>query len=140
MYWAYQILAVALLASASMTAYQDLQAMAWRNVAIGEIPEVVVYRNPKGTFTRPVTAAAIAALVILFLVRGEADLAVPYYGVGVFLPIMAMGLAIRQHIRKTATGRSASGAALEPAWRPLWQGSFLSVRLSENGRRAVGWC
>jgi amino acid transporter len=105
LYWFYQILAVALLASASMTAYQDLQAMAWRNVAIGEIPEVVVYRNPKGTFTRPVTAAAIAALLIILLVRGNLSLAVPYYGVGVFLPIMAMGLAIRQHILKTATGR-----------------------------------
>jgi hypothetical protein len=105
LYWAYQILAVALLASASMTAYQDLQAMAWRNVAIGEIPEVVVYRNPKGTFTRPVTAAAIAAIVIQLIVRGRVSLAVPYYGVGVFLPIMAMGLAIRQHILKTATGR-----------------------------------
>ncbi len=105
LYWFYQILAVALLASASMTAYQDLQAMAWRNVAIGEIPEVVVYRNPKGTFTRPVTAAAIAALIIQLVVRGNLSLAVPYYGVGVFLPIMAMGLAIRQHILKTATGR-----------------------------------
>jgi hypothetical protein len=105
LYWFYQILAVGLLASASMTAYQDLQAMAWRNVAIGEIPEVVVYRNPKGTFTRPVTAAAIAALVIQLVVRGNLSLAVPYYGVGVFLPIMAMGLAIRQHILKTATGR-----------------------------------
>ena len=42
LYWAYQILAVGLLSAASMTAYQDLQAMAWRNVAIGEIPEVVV--------------------------------------------------------------------------------------------------
>ena len=71
LYWAYQILAVALLASASMTAFQDLQAMAWRDVAIGEIPEVVVYRNPKGTFTRPVTAAAIAAILIQLLVRGE---------------------------------------------------------------------
>jgi hypothetical protein len=88
-----------------MTAYQDLQAMAWRNVAIGEIPEVVVYRNPKGTFTRPVTAAAIAAIIIQLLVRGETTLAVPYYGVGVFMPIMAMGLAIRQHILKTMTGR-----------------------------------
>ena len=112
LYWAYQILAVALLASASMTAYQDLQAMAWRNVAIGEIPEVVVYRNPKGTFTRPVTAAAIAALVIMLLVRGRLSLAVPYYGVGVFLPIMAMGLAIRQHIRKTATGRKRMWGSL----------------------------
>ena len=56
--------AVLLLAAASMTALQDLQATAWRDVAIGEIPEIVVYRNPKGTFTRPVTAAVIAAIVI----------------------------------------------------------------------------
>ena len=112
LYWAYQILAVALLSSASMTAYQDIQAMAWRNVAIGEIPEIVVYRNPKGTFTRPVTAAAIAALIILILVRGRLSLAVPYYGVGVFLPIMAMGLAIRQHIRKTVTGRKRMWGSL----------------------------
>ncbi len=106
LYWVYQLLAVALLAAASMTAYQDLQAMAWRNVAIGEIPEFVVYRNPKGTFTRPVTAALIAAILIQFLVQGKTGLAVPYYGVGVFLPITAMGLAIRQHILKTTHGRA----------------------------------
>ena len=47
LFWAYQILAVALLAAASMTAFQDLQATAWRDVAIGEIPEIVVYRNPR---------------------------------------------------------------------------------------------
>jgi hypothetical protein len=91
LFWAYQILAVLLLSAASMTAFQDLQAMAWRNVAIGEIPEIVVYRNPKGTFTRPVTAAVMA---------------VPYYGVGVFMPIMAMGLAIRQQILRTKTGKA----------------------------------
>ena len=106
LFWAYQILAVLLLAAASMTAYQDLQAMAWRNVAIGEIPEIVIYRNPKGTFTRPVTAAAITAVVIQFLVRGNVGAAIPYYGVGVFLPIMAMGLAIRRHILKNSTGRA----------------------------------
>lgn len=104
LFWAYQILAVALLAAASMTAFQDLQSMAWRNVAIGEIPEIVVYRNPKGTFTRPVTAAVIAAMLIMLLVRGQTGLAVPYYGVGVFMPIMAMGLAIRRHIRLNSTG------------------------------------
>jgi hypothetical protein len=106
LYWTYQILAVALLAAASMTAFQDLQAMTWRNVAIGEIPEVVVYRNPKGTFTRPVTAAVIAAFVIQFLVRGNTGAAVPFYGVGVFLPITAMGLAIRRHLLLNATGRA----------------------------------
>jgi hypothetical protein len=112
LFWAYQILAVILLAAASMTAYQDLQAMAWRNVAIGEIPEVVVYRNPKGTFTRPVTAAAIAAILIQLMVRGKTSLAVPYYGVGVFLPIMAMGLAIRQHILQHYTGRKRQWGSL----------------------------
>jgi hypothetical protein len=104
LFWAYQILAVGLLTAASMTAFQDLQAITWRNVAIGEIPEVVVYRNPKGTFTRPVTAAAIVAVVIQFLVRGNTSTAVPYYGVGVFVPIAIMGLAIRKHIKENTTG------------------------------------
>jgi hypothetical protein len=106
LYWFYQFLAVALLSAASMTAYQDLQSMTWRNVAIGEIPEIVVYRNPKGTFTRPVTAAVIAAIIIQLLVRGNTGLAVPYYGVGVFLPITAMGLAMRKHILLNFSGRA----------------------------------
>ncbi len=105
LFWAYQLLAVLLLAAASMTAYQDMQAIAWRNVAIGEIPEVVVYRNPKGTFTRPVTAAVIAAIAIQFLVRGDTTQAVPFYGVGVFMPIFAMGLAIRKEIQLNEKGR-----------------------------------
>jgi hypothetical protein len=105
LFWVYQILAVALLAAASMTAFQDLQATAWRDVAIGEIPEVVVYRNSQGTFTRSVTAGFIIAVFIQFLVRGRTTLAVPYYGVGVFMPIMVMGLAIRKHILKTYSGK-----------------------------------
>jgi len=104
LYWTYQILAVALLAAASMTAFQDLQATAWRDVAIGEIPEIIVYRNPQGTFTRSVTAGLIAAVLIQFLVRGKTSLAIPYYGIGVFMPIMVMGFAIRRHIRNTVKG------------------------------------
>jgi hypothetical protein len=88
-----------------MTALQDLQATAWRDVAIGEIPEIVVYRNKQGTFTRSVTAGFIVALVIMLLVRGRTSLAVPYYGVGVFMPITVMGLAIRKHILMTYTGK-----------------------------------
>jgi hypothetical protein len=105
LFWAYQGLAVALLAAASMTAFQDLQATAWRDVAIGEIPEIVVYRNPAGTFTRSVTAGFVIALVIMFLVRGKTSLAVPYYGIGVFMPIMVMGWAMRRHVLATETGR-----------------------------------
>jgi len=104
LYWAYQILAVALLAAASMTAFQDLQATAWRDVAIGEIPEIVVYRNPQGTFTRSVTAGFIVAVLIQLLVKGSTSAAVPYYGIGVFMPIMVMGFAIRRHILLTAKG------------------------------------
>jgi hypothetical protein len=106
LFWGYQILAVGLLTAASMTAFQDLQAITWRNVAIGEVPEVVIYRNPKGTFTRPVTAASIAAIIIQLLVRGNTSAAVPYYGVGVFLPIAVMGLAIRQHVKLNLTGKA----------------------------------
>ena len=112
LFWAYQILAVLLLAAASMTAFQDLQATAWRDVAIGEIPEIVVYRNPQGTFTRSVTAGFIIALIIMLLVRGRTSLAVPYYGIGVFMPIMVMGLAIRRHVLQNYTGRARRWGSL----------------------------
>lgn len=110
-YWIYQILAVALLAAASMTAFQDLQATAWRDVAIGEVPEIVVYRNEQGTFTRSVTGGFIIAVIIQLLVRGDTGAAVPYYGVGVFMPIMVMGFAIRKHILKHYTGRARTWGA-----------------------------
>ena len=106
LFWAYQILAVGLLTAASMTAFQDLQATAWRDVAIGEIPEVVVYRNPAGTFTRSVTAGFILSLIIMVLVRGKSSAAVPYYGIGVFMPIMVMGFAIRKHVQQHFTARA----------------------------------
>jgi hypothetical protein len=106
LFWVYQFLAVALLAAASMTAFQDAQATEWRDVAIGEIPEAVIYRDPRGTFTRSVTITFGIAVLIMLLVRGQTTIAVPYYGVGVFMPIMVMGLAIRQHILRTAQGRA----------------------------------
>ena len=116
LFWVYQSLAVLLLAAASMTAMQDLQATAWRDVAIGEIPEVVVYRNPQGTFTRSVTAGFILAVFLMLVVRGKTSLAVPFYGVGVFMPIMVMGFAVRKHILATYTGRKrAWGAGLAGA-------------------------
>ncbi len=105
LFWAYQLLAVALLAAASMTAFQDAQATEWRDVAIGEIPEVIVYRDPRGTFTRSVTITFGLSVLIMLLVRGETTVAIPFYGVGVFLPIMVMGLAVRRHVLMHFTGR-----------------------------------
>jgi hypothetical protein len=137
LYWAYQILAVALLAAASMTAFQDLQATAWRDVAIGEIPEIVVYRNAQGTFTRSVTAGFIVAVLIQLLVRGQTSLAVPYYGIGVFMPIMVMGLAIRQHILHTYTGKTrtwgAAGAAIAAALSGLVFVGQIAGKWEEGG-------
>lgn len=111
LYWVYQILAVALLAAASMTALQDAQATEWRDVAIGEIPEIIIYRDKRGTFTRSVTITFIVAVLIMLLVRGQTTLAAPFYGVGVFMPIMMMGLAVRQHMLKNYTGRARQWGA-----------------------------
>jgi hypothetical protein len=112
MYWVYQGLAVALLAAASMTAFQDLQATAWRNVAIGEVPEYIVHRDARGTFTRSVHISFVVAVLIMLLVRGKTSVAVPFYGVGVFMPIMVMSLAVRQHIKQHYTGTArARGVA-----------------------------
>ncbi|MBN1147646.1 MAG: amino acid permease [Anaerolineales bacterium] len=112
LFWTYQILAVLMLAAASMTALQDAQATEWRDVAIGEIPEVIVYRDPRGTFTRSVTISFAIAVLIMLLVRGQTTVAVPFYGVGVFIPITAMGLAVRQHVLKNFTGRTRLWGAI----------------------------
>lgn len=117
LYWAYQILAVGLLAAASMTAFQDLQATEWRDVAMGEIPEIIVYRDKRGTFTRSVTIAFVVVIIITFVIRGNTSAGVPYYGIGVFMPIMVMGFALRKHIlehytgKKRAWGSAAAGFA-----------------------------
>jgi hypothetical protein len=116
MFWAYQILAVALLSAASMTAFQDLQATEWRDVAIGELPEFIVYRNAQGTFTRSVTIGFGATIIIMLLVRGQTSVAVPFYGVGVFMPIMVMGLAIRRHVLEHYTGSKRKWGAFAAAF------------------------
>lgn len=116
LFWVYQVLAVGLLAAASMTALQDAQATEWRDVAIGEIPEAIVYRDPKGTFTRSVTITFGVAVLIMLLVHGRTGLAAPFYGIGVFLPITIMGFAIRKHVLTHHTGKTrkwgAAGATL----------------------------
>jgi len=112
LFWVYQILAVFMLAAASMTALQDAQATEWRDVAIGEIPEIIIYRDKRGTFTRSVTITFIAAVLIMFLVKGRTTVAAPFYGVGVFMPIMVMGLAVRQHFLQNYTGRTRTLGAL----------------------------
>ncbi len=118
LFGAYQLLSVLLLAAASMTAFQDTQATAWRDVAIGEIPEFICHRDKHGTFTRSVTATFGVSLLIMLLVQGNTSRAIPFYGVGVFLPIGIMGLAIRRHIlatmeegRKRRIGSTLAGVA-----------------------------
>src|SRR5689334_23228569 len=101
-----------MLAAASMTAFQDAQATEWRDVAIGEIPEAIVYRDPRGTFTRSVTITFGLSILIMLLVKGQTTVAIPFYGVGVFMPIAVMGLAVRKHILEHFSGRArAWGAA-----------------------------
>lgn len=112
LFWAYQILAVLMLAAASMTAFQDAQATEWRDVAIGEIPEAIVYRDPRGTFTRSVTITFGLAVLIMFLVRGQTTVAIPFYGVGVFMPITVMALAVRRHILEHSKGRARTIGAI----------------------------
>jgi hypothetical protein len=102
-----------------MTALQDAQATEWRDVAIGEIPEAIVYRDPRGTFTRSVTITFGVAVLLMLLVRGQTTIAVPFYGVGVFMPITAMGLAVRKHVLEHFTGRARFWGS--------WGASFVTI-------------
>ena len=138
LYWAYQILAVGLLAAASMTAFQDLQATEWRDVAMGEIPEIIVYRDPRGTFTRSVTIAFVVTILITILIKGETSAGVPYYGIGVFMPIMMMGFAIRKHILATFTGRARKWGSLAAGFAAILSG-FVFVGQIVGKWQEGGW-
>jgi hypothetical protein len=102
-----------------MTAFQDAQATEWRDVAIGEIPEAIVYRDPRGTFTRSVTITFGLSVIIMLLVRGQTTVAIPFYGVGVFMPIMVMGLAVRRHILEHAMGGARKWGARAAAFASI---------------------
>jgi hypothetical protein len=138
LYWFYQVLAVGLLAAASMTAFQDLQATEWRDVAMGEIPEVIVYRDPRGTFTRSVTIAFVVTIIITFLIKGETSAGVPYYGIGVFMPIMMMGFAIRKHILATFTGNARRWGSLAAGFAAVLSG-FVFVGQIVGKWQEGGW-
>jgi len=138
LFWVYQILAVGLLASASMTAFQDLQATEWRDVAMGEIPEVIVYRDPRGTFTRSVTIAFAVTIIITIFIRGETSAGVPYYGIGVFMPIMVMGFAIRKHILKTFKGKARRLGSLAAGFAGILSG-FVFVGQIVGKWQEGGW-
>jgi hypothetical protein len=138
LYWAYQILAVALLAAASMTAFQDLQATEWRDVAMGEIPEIIVYRDKRGTFTRSVTIAFVFVIVITFIIRGNTSAGVPYYGIGVFMPIMVMGFAVRKHILATFTGRKRAWGSFAAGFAGVLSG-FVFVGQIVGKWQEGGW-
>ena len=124
LFWAYQFLAVALLAAASMTAFQDAQATEWRDVAIGEIPEFIVYRDKRGTFTRSVTVAFVVSVFIMLLVRGQTTVAAPFYGVGVFLPIIGDGSGDSPtYAARISPVGSAGGGRLAQALPPSLAGT-----------------
>lgn len=129
LFWVYQIVAVLMLAAASMTALQDAQATEWRDVAIGEIPEAIVYRDPRGTFTRSVTITFGISVLIMLLVRGQTTIAVPFYGVGVFMPITAMGLAVRKHILEHFTGRARFWGSLAASFVTVLAGAVFIGQL-----------
>jgi len=138
LYWVYQILAVGLLAAASMTAFQDLQATEWRDVAMGEIPELIVYRDPRGTFTRSVTIAFAVVVMITFLIRGNTSAGVPYYGIGVFMPIMVMGFAIRKHILEHFSGNARRWGSLAATFAAVLSG-FVFVGQVAGKWQEGGW-
>src|SRR5258708_29846696 len=91
------------LSFANMTAYEDMQSMAYRDGARGLLPPTMMYRSPNGNFPRPVLIAFGAATIIMVLVGGNTSAAIPFYGIGVFAPISFMGFAVTPHLRRIKT-------------------------------------
>src|SRR5258708_754126 len=89
------------LSFANMTAYEDMQSMAYRDGARGLLPSGMMYRSPNGNFPRPVLIAFGAASIIMLLFAGNTSAAIPFYGIGVFAPISFIGFAASRHLHLT---------------------------------------
>jgi hypothetical protein len=55
-------------------------------------------------------------ILITFLIKGNTSAGVPYYGIGVFMPIMVMGLAIRKHILVNFSSKARRWGSLAAAF------------------------
>jgi hypothetical protein len=76
-----------------------------------------------------VTITFGVAVLIMLLVQGHTTVAAPFYGVGVFLPIMIMGLAIRQHLLQNYTGRVRTWGANAALFAALLSGAVFIGQL-----------
>ncbi len=85
------------------------------------------------------TVGFVVVIIITILIKGQTSLGVPYYGIGVFMPIMMMGLAIRQHILRNFTGRRRFWGNLGASFAGHSRALYLSARWLENGQRGAGW-
>src|SRR5258708_17151061 len=103
-----------------MTAYEDVQSTAYRDGVRGVLPVALVYRAPNGNFPRPVLLHFGIGKAVMVLVGGNTSAAIPFYGIGVFAPIAAMGFAVRSHLLHTRPRGYRAGAV----------GAFLAGSLS----------
>jgi hypothetical protein len=105
---------------------------------MGEIPEIIVYRDKRGTFTRSVTIAFVVVIIITFIIRGNTSAGVPYYGIGVFMPIMVMGFAVRKHILEHFTGRKRAWGSFAAGFAGVLSG-FVFVGQIVGKWQEGGW-
>jgi hypothetical protein len=69
-----------------------------------------------------VTIAFILTCIITILIKGETSAGVPYYGIGVFMPIMVMGFAIRKHILLNFKGNARRWGSLAAGFAGVLSG------------------
>jgi len=137
LFWPIKSWSVIMLAAASMTALQDAQAPNGAMWRLAKSPRSSSTATSVARSPAPSTITFGVAVLIMLLVRGQTTVAAPFYGVGVFLPIMVMGLAVRQHFLQNYTGAREPGAALGAAWQRLRPGR---VRGPDRGKwEEGGW-
>jgi len=71
-------------------------------------------------------------------VRGNTSAAVPYYGIGVFMPIMVMGFAIRKHILATFKGRARKWGAFAAGFAGVLSGAVFIGQIAGKWTEG-GW-
>ena len=117
-----------ILLMAANTSYADFPRLAALQAADGFLPRQLTYRGGRLVFSWGIMTLALAASVLVIVMRASTTALIPLYAIGVFLSftLSQAGMVIRfRKIGRLQPGESVKGLETDLKYDPHWQKHML---------------
>ena len=113
-----------ILLMAANTSYADFPRLAALQAADGFLPRQLTYRGGRLVFSWGIMTLALAASVLVILMRASTTALIPLYAIGVFLSFTLSQGGMVVHFRKIGRlkpGEKLKGSEVELEYEPTWR-------------------